>query len=680
MHALRLDTARALLRRWTATLKFKIVALCLLAALGSAGVTTSFILVSTQKQVLRLLLDEHAGDMERSASLLSSKIDMLHTALRGVAVHVRPELLGDREALTRYLQDKPALGALFDAVFIADRNGVLLARLQRGVPRGADTSIADREYFVRTLQTGQPVVSKAMIGRISRQAITVLSLPVKAADGSVIAVLGGSINLQSKMLLSLVDNRLDVDGARTLVIDTDGRILSHPDASRVLQSAETEPGFTEAYKRWVDNGRTVHSEGNAMVDEGHMVAMAGSPAAEWMLVRLTPESEALRPLIAGRASALRAGASVGLATALIAAMLALLMTRPITRLRLRAERLIATDEVSDAPWPRDSGEVGALSSVFQHVLERQQLREEQTRRALVQLQAALDNAAVGIAFTRNSQFEMVSQRFAEILGWDKSALEGLTTRAIYASDEARDALVERARPAFQNEGAFEGELTLARRSGETFWAHMRGRAVVPGEIDAGTIWIIEDVTHAHEQRERLTWTATHDALTGLVNRATFDELLGHATAQAVQHPFCALFIDLDRFKQVNDTAGHAAGDMLLRELALQFGLHVRQSDTVARLGGDEFAVLLHRCPAPKAASIAETMRAAVEAYRLVWEGKNFSVGASIGLVYVDAGFGSRAEVLRAADAACYAAKRAGRNQVSVHVETATAVAEAAPTG
>jgi diguanylate cyclase len=101
----------------------------------------------------------------------------------------------------------------------------------------------------------------------------------------------------------------------------------------------------------------------------------------------------------------------------------------------------------------------------------------------------------------------------------------------------------------------------------------------------------------------------------------------------------------------------------LRDVAQQLLGQVRLSDTVARLGGDEFAVLLHQCPMAQAMAIAEKMRAAVEAYSLRWEGRSFSVGASIGLVPVDASFCDHNDVLRAADAACYSAKRGGRNRV-----------------
>lgn len=158
-----------------------------------------------------------------------------------------------------------------------------------------------------------------------------------------------------------------------------------------------------------------------------------------------------------------------------------------------------------------------------------------------------------------------------------------------------------------------------------------------------------------------------------MNRAAFEALLEAATEGAALAPFCALFIDLDRFKQVNDAGGHAAGDALLRDVARELAACLRKSDTVARLGGDEFAVLLPQCPVPRAQALAEQLRSAIHNYKLIWEERTHTVGISIGLVVVNGAHASGADVMKAADAACYAAKRGGRNQVSVAVAEPEAV-------
>ena len=305
-----------------------------------------------------------------------------------------------------------------------------------------------------------------------------------------------------------------------------------------------------------------------------------------------------------------------------------------------------------------------LARAVRRMLDQGRQRRVQTEGLVHQLQAVLDNAQVGIVFTRDGRFELVSQHFCDTFGWEKAQLIGEPTRLIYASDAAFKSFGERAMPQFAQHGRFVGEVELIRHSGEVFWVQARGRAVVPGDPTQGTIWILDDVTQARAQRESLAWSASHDSLTGLVNRAEFERLLAQAMSRAGRHAFCALFIDLDRFKQVNDSAGHAAGDALLRDVAQLFTRNVRHTDIVARLGGDEFAVLLHRCPPPKALAIAEQLRAAVERHELMWEGKRHSVGTSIGLVPLDGSFKTPAEVMRAADAACYSAKREGRNRVA----------------
>ena len=284
---------------------------------------------------------------------------------------------------------------------------------------------------------------------------------------------------------------------------------------------------------------------------------------------------------------------------------------------------------------------------------------------LLRMAAVLNHAEVGIALSRDGHFEMTSARLRQLLRCDREdQLLGKPTSTIHADEAAYKAFSERAHPSFMAEGSFEGEVELTRLDGSTFWARMLGRALVPGDRSKGTIWVIEDVTEMRRKREDLTIAANHDGLTGLINRVAFERLLDASVAIASTAPFCALFIDLDHFKQVNDTAGHAAGDALLKGLANSFRGCLRRADTVARLGGDEFGVILPGCPPGKARELADMLRKAVRDYRLRWEGREFSVGASIGLVIADGRHGSTAHLMRDADMACYDAKRSGRNRVS----------------
>ena len=163
--------------------------------------------------------------------------------------------------------------------------------------------------------------------------------------------------------------------------------------------------------------------------------------------------------------------------------------------------------------------------------------------------------------------------------------------------------------------------------------------------------------------------AYHDPLTGIPNRAYFNEQLSELLAQpgteySPQH--AVLCLDLDRFKIVNDSCGHSAGDELLRQVAALLLSKVRQTDILARLGGDEFAALLIDCSKTDASAIAEKLREAVSQFCFFWEGKTFTIGVSIGIAVLNGLERLPANVLSAADAACYSAKNSGRNRVMMH--------------
>ena len=185
--------------------------------------------------------------------------------------------------------------------------------------------------------------------------------------------------------------------------------------------------------------------------------------------------------------------------------------------------------------------------------------------------------------------------------------------------------------------------------------------------DIGMVFVMRDISEAMALNQQLSWAATHDALTGLINRAEFERLLGSLIKEArlYQSEHALLYIDLDQFKVVNDTCGHMAGDELLRQITVLMDDVVRDSDVLARIGGDEFGLLLVGCPVEKARQIATQLLDTVSAFRFGWEDKIFSVGMSIGLSPIDANVVSQQELLSRVDAGCYIAKEAGRNRVHI---------------
>ncbi len=185
--------------------------------------------------------------------------------------------------------------------------------------------------------------------------------------------------------------------------------------------------------------------------------------------------------------------------------------------------------------------------------------------------------------------------------------------------------------------------------------------------DDGWVVVFRDISHSRRMSAQLFWQANHDPLTGLENRHRFERRLQHliSSSERGKKPHALLYLDLDQFKIVNDTCGHAAGDELLRQLANMFRRKMRRSDILARLGGDEFGVLLENCPLDSARRVAGELQQLVKGFRFAWDGKRFGVGISIGLVPFDESTKTAASVLIAADTACFAAKDSGRNRVHV---------------
>ena len=201
-----------------------------------------------------------------------------------------------------------------------------------------------------------------------------------------------------------------------------------------------------------------------------------------------------------------------------------------------------------------------------------------------------------------------------------------------------------------------------------------------GKDSSGLVLVLHDTSELRGLTRQMTYQASHDALTGLVNRREFERRLQEALDSAqtgdAGHALC--YLDLDHFKVVNDTCGHTAGDNMLREIASLIKDTVRDSDTVGRIGGDEFALLLVGCPLEKARQIADNVVRSVNDYRFVWKDKIFNVGVSIGLVEIGRDSGTIEDIMNSADSACYVAKKQGG--LHVHVYSAREEANARHSG
>lgn len=327
--------------------------------------------------------------------------------------------------------------------------------------------------------------------------------------------------------------------------------------------------------------------------------------------------------------------------------------------------------------------------------------EARLRQTLLEYQAILDNASLGITFTRKRDFLHCNQRFSEMFGWTSDELMHQTADILYPSPEAYLAFVQVAKPILGSGQRLDTEVLMKRRDGSTFWCRLLAKAIDPNDHGKGTIYITEDITERRnvqeallrardelEQRvqertaelalanarlraeiqerklaeQQIRYLAHHDALTGLPNRRLLEDRLEQAMELARRNGtlVAVQFIDLDHFKPINDRLGHRIGDLTLQAIAQRLRGLLRAVDTVARVGGDEFVVVLPEMHSLAAAN--ETAQKVLNALSKPYsvEEHTLMVTPSIGISIYPQDGNNAETLIHRADAAMYEAKQGGR--------------------
>lgn len=331
-------------------------------------------------------------------------------------------------------------------------------------------------------------------------------------------------------------------------------------------------------------------------------------------------------------------------------------------------REASTEYVPTALRGLDEADIGAR--VDRHVTAFADLRDSDNRHR--RMMQAIGDAM--ISTDADGRIDYVNPVAEVLLGADLRQLQGRPLedgmRLIVPPDQknqARDILKQVRLTRRTQHG--EDNVQLVRRDGVVYGIEY---VVSPARNDngdfAGAVLLIRDVTERRRRAETIAWQATHDPLTGTINRTEFELRLKRLVRRAqddTNNVHALLYIDIDKFKFVNDSYGHAAGDAALKQLTDVLRTRIRGADTLARVGGDEFTALLYSCSAEKARLIAEGLRVAVERHEFGWDGIELPISLSIGIVEINRECQSVAEIIRAADAAAYTAKKFGRNRVHV---------------
>lgn len=365
------------------------------------------------------------------------------------------------------------------------------------------------------------------------------------------------------------------------------------------------------------------------------------------------------------------------------------LSAPILDMVQSAQKFTSGEQVARFDEKRHD-EFGYLAKFINQALDsilQQQQQIEQSRKALyeekIQAEITLSSIMDGVITTdaRNA-VRYVNPVAERLIGLKLKQAKGQNLAELINlfDDDSGEHLTVPTQHCMQTQqvSVLSGHTALVLQDGKTI--HIEASAAPmrndEGEL-IGSVMVIQDVSQERKLKRQLSYQASHDMLTGLFNRLMFEQhlesVLLNVQQESRHHALC--YVDLDQFKIVNDTCGHVAGDELLRQMGDLLKSCIREGDTLARLGGDEFGLLLENCELQQAVTVADKMREAVRGFRFGWHDKSFEIGASIGVVGINADNYDKASIMASADMACYAAKDMGRNRVHVYEPSDARLAE-----
>jgi diguanylate cyclase (GGDEF)-like protein/PAS domain S-box-containing protein len=370
---------------------------------------------------------------------------------------------------------------------------------------------------------------------------------------------------------------------------------------------------------------------------------------------------------------------IGLGVLLIAfgAILKILLERilnlPMSKMVNTAQ--LITDESSEDKFDEQrNDEFGYLARFINQAIEQMRESKQDSIRAKEFAEVTLESIGDGVATTDKHGIITFMNPVAEELcghSFDDAQFKSLSEIMPLVDEKKGNAVAHPIHACLKNNQSIDidSNCALLRNDGVKIPVATSAAPITDNEGNVrGAVMVFHDVSEARSLQKELTYQASHDHLTGLYNRREFDCMLKQALHLAKrdnqEHALC--YLDLDQFKVVNDTCGHAAGDELLKKLSDHIKKSLRKADIFARLGGDEFALLLLHCSISQATQVAENVQQLINEFRFNWEGKSFQVGVSIGLSALSTTASSATEILATADMACYAAKEDGRNRIHTY--------------
>ena len=631
-----------------------------LGAMLAVGYTS---LESFRTQLTSVLIAEQNTLVHRIADDVDQKLRSRQRVLAASAEEITEADLADSDAAQRYLDRNTGLFAAFDrSTFLFSARGILLAeRPFRSGRRGDDASW--RPYIRDTIHLRQPIVSEPFLTNVGdANMVLVLTMPVFSREGHLIGIVSGSLGLTKPGMLGNIVKTVVGKSGYLFITTAEGKLVTHPDVSRLAQPAFA-PGasalFDRALQGFEGTEETTDPRGRPALVSYHRV-----PSSNWIIAAVYPTDEAFLPVHAlfGRFVEFLLGACF-LVVAAVWVLTRYLM-RPLVSLTAHLAGYSATDGmIEPLQGNSGSGEISSLRQAFNRLTQRLNERESALLETMQSYQLITENSTDLITkHGSDGAITFASPAARAVLGVESDAMVGRSFFEFVHPDDftgVREAFVHvahggmlrtvnlRMRHLDQHYVWVESTLTL-----------MRGAS---GERTSEVLVISRNISERKRMEQHLHDLARTDHLTALPNRFLLEERFAQALGQSRREGLllAALMIDVDRFKNINDTLGHNVGDALLQQIAAKLKGCTREWDTLARWGGDEFVLLLPSLQEPDTAMrVAERCLAALKQPFAV-EDQTLHITASIGVCTSSELTGEADSIFKNADTAMYRAKARG---------------------
>jgi diguanylate cyclase (GGDEF)-like protein/PAS domain S-box-containing protein len=627
-------------------------------------------LQSFRQQMWNVMVADQNTLVVRIADNLDQKLLTLQTALKLSASEITPADLQSSDTAQRYLDTTTGLFAVVDrSIFLFTAEGIELAeRPFRPNRRGTDAS--HREYMRDTISTRQPVISEPFVTNVGdSNMVLVATAPVLNKEGQMVAILTGSLGLTRPGMLGKIAKTVIGKTGYLYIVTADGRLIMHPDRNRLSQRAfapGANPLFERALEGFEGTEEALESDGREAI-----VTYKRVPSSNWIVAAVYPKDEAFLAIRELTWHFLQVLLLASVVVVLSIWILTRYLMRPLVGLTEHLKNYSAhTERIAPLTGRAGGGEIRALRRAFNRLTARLHEREDALIETMQKYQLITENSTDLITkHAADGTIIYASPVSSSILGIPPADLLGRSLCEFVHPDDfstVRTAVLGAAQSKslatimYRARHADQHYLWL-----ETTLQRMKDAA---GEETQGILCISRDVSERKRMEERLHELARTDHLTALPNRFLLDERFAGGLAQARREGslLAMLMIDIDRFKNINDTLGHGMGDVLLKLVGTRLKTCIRECDTLARWGGDEFVLLLPGVQdSGSAVTVAERCLTALK-QPFVVEDQDLHITASIGISISEDSDTASETLLQNADVAMYRAKARGGDCLMVY--------------